>query len=146
MKLLDLVAIILLAGSVMEARPVRLWSYQDLEKESDVVLICRVDAPTSRTKNKVRLPNWDGEYDVVVTGFTVEAPLKGDYELSYFQLHHLAYPEDNSIVVNGCGHVWFSEKERFYLVFLSWKDGKLQPTSGDCDSNFSFIELPQQAS
>jgi hypothetical protein len=143
MKHTAILLLVIFGALTSSARPVRLWSYTDLEKESDVILLCQVDSPTSRTTKKVKKPGWDGLCDEVITGFNIQAKLKGEYPFDYFQLHHLAYPEDVTMVPNGCGFSWFPKKNECFLIFLKSDEQHLNPTSGYCDSYSSFIPIPQ---
>lgn len=143
MKRITILLLLILSSLTLNARPVRLWSYTDLEKESDVILLCRVDSPSSRTGKKIKKSGGYGQYDEVITGFNIQAKLKGEYPFEYFQLHHLAYPEDRQVIVNGCGLSWFPNEGEFFLIFLKQDGEELNPTSGYCDSCSSFIRLPQ---
>jgi len=144
MKQITILLLLLFTSLTLNARLVRLWSYTDLEKESDVILLCRVDSPSQRTDKKIKKSGWGGQYDEVITGFNIEAKLKGEYPFEYFQLHHLAYPKDQQLIPNRCPLSWFPKKGEFFLIFLKRDGEALNPTSGYCDSYSSFIRLPQE--
>ena len=133
-------ALLVLATPALHARLVRTWSYDELAKEADVVLIVSVATASERTGAQ---EDFHGQsFDAVRTKFKVHAELKGKYDATSFDLHHVAYPTDTRVIANGWGFQWFDKPDEFFLVFLkSAASGSLEPVSGQEDLKMSFASL-----
>jgi hypothetical protein len=134
-------ALQLVATSVVEARVVRNWSYQELLDKSDLVVIA---TPTANddTKEKTGLPGFEAQPVVgVETKFAVSAVLKGDKELKDVILHH--YRIDGDWVPNGPLLVSFtpSKNETFILFLVKEPDGHYAPTVGQVDPGMNGIKV-----
>ena len=128
--------------SASHARPVHLWSYDELARKADLVLIVSVAKPTERTGAQETFHS--GQLDKVRTELKVHAVLKGKYDSANIELMHLAEPIDPHILfVDGWGFMWFKERDDMFLVFLiKSDDGKLAPVTGQEDLNISFVKIP----
>ncbi|MBM4044883.1 MAG: hypothetical protein FJ279_07205 [Planctomycetes bacterium] len=144
MRVILLASLVLVAAvHTAQARLSRLWSYGELTEEADYVMIVSVSKPSERTGARKTLCGQ--ECDRVRTQFDVRAVLKGKYGSRAVELHHFAYPKDAGIV-NGCGFVWFGQKNEYYLVFLKkGGDGNAVPVSGHEDLSDSFVRMPGEA-
>jgi hypothetical protein len=141
MRLILLVSTLLLATMpASHARLTRIWSYNDLAKEADVVMIVSVSSVSERTGTK---EDFHGQpFDSVLTKFKVHSVLKGKYDATSFDLHHVAYPTDTCVIANGWVFQWFDKPDEFFLVFLkSATSGALEPVSGQEDLKWSFGSL-----
>ena len=142
--LICIVAVFLLPASA-SARVFRVWSYEELLKEADVVAIVKV---TKIEDTKARLegngdPGW---YQGKLAHATVGLMLKGDARKSlsfqFFALHpKFQYPLDGPLLANlsKAGKV-------HYLVFLKkTADGALAPATGHGNARASIYEVAPQS-
>jgi hypothetical protein len=138
MKKFLLISVLLLMTVSSHARVVKLWSYDEMTKKADVILIISVSEPSNR-EISLNKPVYDYEDKVrtkftlvdtvkaasdsdskekVQTKFKVLAVLKGKYEKTSFELHHLAYRKDNErIIINGCHFLWFDKRDEVFWLF-----------------------------
>jgi hypothetical protein len=135
--------LVLVAGPVLFARPVDLWSDDRLWKEADLVLIGTVkssdDVPADHSNAKP-----DSRIDVDTT-FTVGRVLKG--KLAGKQVvvrHHRYFAKEAEIeVIDGPSFVEFNPgKKHEYLMFLKKAEGDAgvyEPVSGQYDPWQSFV-------
>jgi len=143
--LICIVAVFLLPASV-SARPVRVWSYEELLKEADVVAIVKVtkiEDTTARFEGHGD-PSW---YQGKLAHATVGLMLKGDVRktLSFQFFNYLPKFRDPP---NGA---WFANLSKagqvhlHYLVFLKKTvDGALVPATGHYDAGASLCEVAPQ--
>jgi hypothetical protein len=127
------------------ARPVRVWSYEELFKESDVVAIVKVIDIRDTTANL------HGRVDRSIQGkrarLRVGLILKGEKQdvltLDFFAM---TPPLRGDMVPNGFFFLDFSRADKVhYLVFLKkTAEGSLLPVSGHDDAAFSVRELAPQ--
>ena len=134
-------ALLVMTVPALHARAVRMWSYNDLAKEADTVLIVSVSAPSERTGTQ---EDFHGQlFDAVRTKFWVHAVLKGKYDALSFELHHVAYPKDTGGIANGWCFQWFDKPDEFFLIFLKTTgSGSSAPLTGQEDLKRSFASLP----
>lgn len=135
-------AFLLSFSSIVTARAVRIWPYQELLEKSDLVVIATPTA-TNDTKEHIDLPGFVGEHVIgVETTFTVSAVLKGDKVLREFVLHHYRTTDGSNIphVPNGPGFVSFNPvanmtigPRTFILFLLREADGRYAPIVGQTD-------------
>ena len=145
MRSIMLAAIILATTtSASHARPVHLWSFDELARKADLVLIVSVAKPTERTGAQETFHG--RKLDKVRTELKVHAVLKGNYDSANIELLHLAEPieiDPHILFMDGWGFRWFSERDDMFLVFLiKSDDGKLAPVTGQEDLNISFVQIP----
>jgi len=143
--LICIVAVFLLPASA-SARVFRVWSYEALLKEADVVAIVKV---TKIEDTKARLegngdPGW---YQGRLAHATVGLMLKGDarktLSFQFFALHppKFEYPLDGP---------WFADLSKagrvHYLVFLKKTvGGALAPATGHGNARASIYEVAPQS-
>ena len=141
------IPLLLVSRDIVAARAVRLWSYQELLEQSDLVVIA---APTATTDTKERnLPGFVGQPVIgMETRFAVASVLKGDRSLTNIVLHHYRPAQDHYIVPNGPTFVSFalsnepSAPPRTYILFLSREaDGLYAPVVGQVDPGLGVREL-----
>ena len=148
MKRPSSIASLLLTGFVLAfvplatARPVQLWSIQELKEKADVVLIGIVSA----TGDAKGFTYEDAEADAWVkvdTMFQVETVFKGKLDAETVAVRHERYfgNEAEIEVIDGPSFIAFDAKEKQrYLIFLKRsEDGTLEPLSGQYDPEFSFL-------
>jgi hypothetical protein len=136
--------------SILAARAVRIWPYQELLKKSDLAVIA-APAATNDTKEHIDLPGFPGEHVIgVETRFTVSAVLKGDKAIKDFVLHHYRTADGTNIphVPNGPSFLAFPQVEnptsvqRTYILFLLREaDGRYAPVVGQTDPGLGIKEL-----
>ena len=133
-------ALLVMTAPALYARVVRGWSYDDLAKEADTVLIVSVSAPSERTGKQ---EDFHGQpFDTVQTKFKVHAVLKGKYSTPSYELRHIAYPTTTYCMVNGWEFRWFNQPDEFFLVFLKMTGpGSFVPLTGQEDLKWSFVSL-----
>ena len=138
---------LLLSVSPASARPVKLWSFQELTEQAELVIIARPSAVRD-TGQKTTL----AAYPVisVETTFEVLAVLKGKKDTQRIALHHFRRdrgPEQASGMpraeINPPGLVSFAPKEkRRYLLFLKREeDGRHSALTGQTDPVNAVHEL-----
>jgi hypothetical protein len=147
MRLSKLMALtILLAGaSVLFARPVKVWTEDELWKEADVVVIGSVVA----TKDGGRKPPSDTDprdWVEVETKFKVVRKLKGEVEGDRIGITHFRYHDANSEVTvpDGPSFVRFNaDKKHTYLIFLkrNAETARWEPLTGQYDPSGAFFHL-----
>ena len=145
-------AFLLLSMGTGAARVVRIWTYQELVGNSDLVVIA-TPAVTNDTKEHIELPGFKGEHVIgVETRFTVSTVLKGDKALGDFTLHHYRTADGINVphVPNGPSFVSFAPVEgptamqRAYILFLLREpDGRYAPVVGQVDPVLAIISRPQ---
>jgi hypothetical protein len=145
---------ILCTACLCDARPVRAWSYQDLVKESDLVVIA-TPVTTQDLKGEVEVPNMsqvdnDGKRSPVMavgveTKFQVEVIFKGEkQDLKEFVVYHLRQPDKSVAIPNGPMFAVFNLKIPVpkYLLFLKREaDGRYVSVTGQADSSMGVKEL-----
>jgi TonB family protein len=138
----------------LEGRALRILSYEELVKGSDLVAIATPTGETADTSEElvlteVYLEGADGRGSYmkgigVETGFKVAAVIKGDPALKEFILHHYRNA-DPGPVVNGPMLVTFGKSDLSpYLMFLiRQSDGRYAPTGGQIDPGYNAINRLQ---
>lgn len=140
-------------AAVGEARPVRAWTYQELVKESDLVVIAT--PISSRDLNgEVEVPNVmqrdaAGTLKPVMavgveTKFEVQVVLKGEkQDLKDFVVYYLREPDKQPAAPNGPMFATFNLKQPTrYLLFLKRDaDGRYVSTTGQTDSAIGVKDL-----
>jgi hypothetical protein len=153
---LVLFATIAITATVCEARIHRSWSYQDLMKEADVVVIA--DAVLS--KDTEQTDDLGKDYLLQMeTTLNVHAVLKGKIDKGTLKFVHFRYdPDWNSFIFNGPQLVGFQTEpvvdadtadeegkkqhlrisRHHYLLFLKRRsDGRYEAVSGQMDPVYS---------
>jgi hypothetical protein len=152
-------AILLPIQSISQARITREWTYDDLQKESDLVVIAEVaETKTVALTDDLVQNGLSGfaSFKQVETTFRVHAVLKGKVEQKQITLVHFRIDwEKTTSITDGPLLVAFPTKEQAatkerekslvgpdYLLFLkSRKDGKFDPVSGQVDPIWSARPL-----
>ena len=166
-RITTLIAVLLLA-STASARIVPFWSYEQLLKESELVLIVKVLSNRDATKEDTVLPPSD-PFDrrtqtAVVTKMRVLAVLKGKYENEEFELNHFRM-DDKKLRAEGIetigngpsfvnfetgrkkvqGKGWSANTGIEYMIFLKKnRIGQYVCVTGQTDPEYSVrqIHLP----
>jgi hypothetical protein len=127
------------------ARRVLQWSYQDLTKEADVVVIARaIESENTKDEHK---SDWSIEFEGVNTRFEVLGVLKGETDKTITLLHFEwgnAKPgkEGDDFIRNGPHLIEFKKGIPEYLLFLKRRsDGRYEPVSGQIDPDRSVREM-----
>ncbi len=152
----------LLATSTSHARFIRTWTYDDLVKESDLVVIANVVdvkvVPTTEDLSVNGLGTFGYPVQQIETAIRLRAVIKGKYEQKRLDMVHFRYgPKVNGPIINGPTLFEFPKSDRIartigegnervygkdYLLFLKvGKDGKYRPVTGQVDPVFSVREL-----
>jgi hypothetical protein len=134
-------AICLLVAGTAAARPVRVWTYEDLFKEADVVAIVRV---TEVRDTAARLEGYGDTklYQGKEAEALVGLMLKGDRQPK-LTFQFFSYAPKVSPLPNGAMFADLSGFQKsHYLVFLKkLDDGTLVPISGHFDAGSSVRAL-----
>jgi hypothetical protein len=158
---LVLFAGLLLATGTSYARSMRAWTYDDLLKESDLVVIASVVdtkvVPTTDDLSANGLGRSGYHIQQLETVFLVKVVLKGKHQQKRLDLVHFRYdPKVNEPILNGPTLIEFPNSDQIaksiegnkrgygkdYLLFLKLrKDGKCGPVTGQVDPLFSIREL-----
>ncbi len=144
MKKILVLLLFLATHTVVTARVVRTWSYQEMFDQADLVVIAK-PISTKDAEEKGRFADFSAPYEVVAvsTEFEARVVMKGDKATTKFVLEHyrLANP---GTVVNGPSFVAFDSKaHQSFLLFLKKEaDGRYTPVTGQRDpALFSVIKL-----
>lgn len=131
----------LVSAPASQARFFGLWSYDELSRKAELILIVSVSSVSERTGDQVDI---QGKiFDSVSTTFEVKAVLKGQYEDDSLELNHLDYRQDAEVIFGVYFFQWFHQPETMFLAFLQKDDsGNLQPVTGQFDLHQSFYALP----
>ena len=149
MKKYPLIIVITLISCLVQARLTQMWSYEDLNKSSDLVIICKFISSSDAHDGKT-IPNIPTSWSVVsvTTILQVQTVLKGDLDLKKISFHHYRQKNPDEILDGGPNFVTFDDKRKnCFLLFLKKEpDGRYEPTSGQFDpALFSVIELRSMA-
>ena len=133
-----------LLNRVASARPVKMWSFEELNDSADLVVVGTA-LSSADTKGHV-YPNAKGDTWISVdTKFTVNGTLKGNPKGDTLTVRHLRFFTKKGIVaiVNGPSFVKFNPKlKNRYLIFLKrTEDGVYEPLTGQFDPDGSFFLL-----
>ena len=133
---------VFLLPSVTHARLVRIYSYAELTKLADVVVIVELD----ETKDtKIPSHPFGRKHKFTVEVLTQLKPLvifKGSKDLDEILLIHFRLKNPNLVPPNGPQFVKF-QKKRKYLVFLKkLKNNHYEPVNGQMDPVYSVKLLP----
>ena len=123
----------LAACAAAQAVPIQVWSYEDLWKEADLVVVGTVKSTGDASPNG-QYTRSDDHVEVHTT-FRVVAKLKGDAERATATVSHYRYhrPEVAEVeVVDGPAFIRFDAKSKDeYLLFLKLgAGGHWEPVSG----------------
>lgn len=152
---------LLIASGLAEARPVRLWQYDKLLKESDVVVIANAietkAVPITDNLSKNALLDLPEAFQQMETVFLVRAVVKGNLDLKQVTLVHFRYnPDSKTVIGNGPLLIEFPKEDPIrtigkekrpiygpdYLLFLKVReDGRFVPVTGQVDPVFSVRAL-----
>jgi len=148
MKKITIGLMILTTAFMAHARVTKLWTYQELHDQADLIVIAKHISTTNTTEQAI-LPNIAPDVDVIglSSEFDIEAVMKGDASLKKLTLHHykLAPLYANKTMENGPDLVSFATEgyNTRYLLFLRLEpDGRYSPVSGQTDPRqVSIIRL-----
>jgi len=121
------------------ARAVKVWSFDEMRKAADLVVIAR---PIQSEKTAAKLNGYDMATGTNTT-FEVLAALKGSVD-GTLVVRHFVFPYGGLNLVNAPGPVSFptGDQAATYLLFLSKnKDGTYAPVSGQIDPCISCFIL-----
>lgn len=128
---------IVISLSVGYARPVKIWSYSEITKESTLIVIATFEE-SSDTEDKHEL---GGSPVVGVDStFKVLSVLKGKTD-GEVVVHHYKYDKSVTGVENGCRFAAFPKDDKStYLLFLKEENEpeKIVPATGQYDAIDSF--------
>src|SRR5689334_24192929 len=120
------------------ARPVRVWTHEDLLKEADVVAIVRIDrvVETSATlEGHGDAKQYQGKRAAAVVGLSLKGALSRTFTFDFF-----TYSSPTTTPPNGAMFPDLSRRDKVhYLVFLKkTTDGTLLPVAGHYDGDVSI--------
>jgi hypothetical protein len=141
-------AFLIVLTSIVAARVVGLWPYQELLEKSDLVVIATPTA-INETGEDIEFPGFAGDHVIgVETRFAVSGVLKGDKTLKDFVLHHYRPGPGGMGVPNGPTFVYFAVSEKLsaprktYILFLHREtDGRYAPVVGQEDPGLGVKQL-----
>ena len=158
---LTIFAGLLLATSTSHAHSMRDWTYDDLLKESDLVVIADVVdtkvVPTTDDLSANGLASFGHSFQQIETVFLVRTAIKGKHEQKRLAFVQFDIGPSGDTIPNGPTLFRFPKSDRIartigkgnervygedYLLFLKVrKDGKYDPVTGQVDPVFSVREL-----
>lgn len=145
-KTLVLLVLIFIIPSMLGARIVEGWTYQEMFDKADLVVIARRVASKPIEAHTVVLD--DIKVRGVITDFRCLLVLKGPTHVSTFQLQHyqLESPQDENIT-NGPDLIRFRFEHPAFLLFLVKKGANTYvPVGGQTDpAGLSVLELAGMA-
>ncbi|MGA2544518.1 MAG: hypothetical protein ABSG78_23455 [Verrucomicrobiota bacterium] len=140
--LMHATVLLLVSAGIVGARPVRLFSYQELLDKSDLIVIAKPVSTQEKADQAVSPPMWPESFVGLSTEFDVSLVVKGDNSLKKIVLHHyrFAKPEDDD-PVDGLHLVSFDPaKKKSYLLFLKKEaDGRFAPINGQQDPGLCAV-------
>lgn len=141
MKTLICLTCLLFTVTLLEARPLRPWTYQELFDESDTVIIATA-TKSHPLADFISPTGYTGPVEAYQSDFTVLGVFKGDKKkevrMTFYRL-----PKHNIPIPNGPGFIDIDTKENNrYILFL--KDG--HPVSGDIDPILSVRKIESWSS
>jgi hypothetical protein len=144
--------LLLVGSSTLYGRPTQIWTYEQLKREADVVVIA--DAlTTEELQEEIDLPNIFVRDDAgqqhplraigLNTTLTVQTVFKGEIEEPTIVVHHFRRKIQPTAEVNGPMLIHFDTKSPGqYLLFLKRAmDGRYEPVSGRIDPFWSVKKL-----
>jgi hypothetical protein len=138
------VTALLIFTSFLSARPVRMWSVQELTKEADLVVVGTVSSSADAANHASPDAKAD-TWIAVNTTFTVDSALKGEFKDKTVAVRHHRYndPKAEITIVDGPSFVRFDSKlKNRYLIFLRRNaEGVYEPLTGQFDPDGSFFLL-----
>jgi hypothetical protein len=136
MRNLLIACFVLMVVTSAEARKIRLWTYPDLEKESDYAGIVEVTnvSLTSDKLSDVQSPEWYQGYLATLKPLWTK---KGEIKNEDIKLRFFRYNEKTNFILNGASFVNLKEGGH-YLVFLKAGSLYYSPVSGDYDAGFAI--------
>lgn len=142
-----LMCLLLLIPSLLGARLMEAWTYQEMFNKADLVVIGR-NVSTSDLDEHILLPGYKPPLPVVgvITKFKIGLVLKGPKETAEIELHHYRYANRNDEDAVSNAPNLIDIKSNFHASFLLFlikdKDGKYVPLSGQTDpAAFSVLVL-----
>jgi hypothetical protein len=144
MKKVIAAVLMLAVATAVQARIVRMWSYQQLYDQSDLVVIAKPSA-TRDTSEKSILKDIFPNVPVigVSTEFSVSLVIKGSKTTKFLTMHHYRLVNPRLILLNGPALASFDlSKDRPFLLFLHREaDGRYSPASGQTDPMFFSVQM-----
>jgi hypothetical protein len=144
MKKVIAAVLMLAVATAAQARIVRMWSYQELYDQSDLVVIAKPTA-THDTNEKSILKDISPNVPVigVSTEFSVSLVIKGSKATKFLTMHHYRLANPRPILLNGPALTSFDlTKHRPFLLFLHREaDGRYSPASGQTDPMFFSVQM-----
>jgi len=129
--------------SIGQARPVRQWTYSDLEKEADFVAIVEVSdiQPTDVRLPKVPNPEW---FQGLIATLKPLWVIKGDKNAKDIKFLFYRYSDNANAIPNGAIFATLEKGNRKqYLIFLKKGSSGYSPVSGDYDAGQSVHPVTQ---
>ena len=138
-------AVILLLPVIAHGRPVKGWSFKELEETADLIVIGTVES-SDDAKNWVYEKPEITTWVAVDSVFRVSAVLKGELKKEKLVLrHHRFYHPRGELILDGPAFVEFDPKLKHrYLMFLKKSKAEegivdhLEPLTGQYDPYQSF--------
>ena len=131
------------------ARPVKMWSYDELFAEADLVVIAE---PRTVQRTAESLPRHAGLLVGLTTSFAPKYVVKGTPRERQIRLIHYELKDTDAIIINAPMLVSFEIDERViaveYLLFLKVRpDDRYEPVSGQIDPIMSVrkLSIPEAA-
>jgi hypothetical protein len=150
MKKFTIGLMILTTALLAHARLTKLWTYQELHDQADLVVIAKHISTTNTTEQAI-LPNIAPDVHVIglSSEFDIEAVMKGDASLKMLVLHHYRLADTKELMLNGPDLASFDADHDTtrYLLFLHREpDGRYAPVSGQTDpAQVSILRLEGNA-
>jgi len=164
MKIIVAISLLLMTAAGLQSRMIRFWSYAEMLKASDLVVIA---TPLSNTMTKDVFDGKTGGYVGIDTGFEIKQAIKGDIAGGKFTvLHfkhdpHSGWADGMEVVLfrlkgitmdvisvqkegaprdNDKAHISLPAPD--YLLFLKKRDdGRYEPVTGQMDAMESVREV-----
>jgi hypothetical protein len=139
-------ALVIPASSV-SARPVKIWSFEELNEKADLVIVGT--AISSADAKGLAYPEAKADTWVSVdTVFQIDSTLKGDLKTDKVTVRHNRYygnTPEITIIDGPSSFIEFNTKlKNQYLIFLKrTDDGSYVPLTGQYDPGNSFFLLQQ---
>lgn len=138
-KRISAILLLLLLARVVFAHLMYDWSYQEMFKKADLVVVAK-PASTTNTSERTTL---SGDLHVVGLSTTFETLLilKGDKNLKIIVLHHYRLSDPGEVILNGPAFVDFraSNPLPFLLFLVKEPDGRYAPATDQIDPGASSV-------
>ena len=143
-KLIPFLTILALA-QLCGARPIKMWTYQELFDQADLVIAARPSRSRDAHADERHWAAPASNLVAVITDFEIDGIMKGDRSLKRCSLYHFRFDKlhEEDVLFNPPGLVGFEPKSHdAYLMFLQKQsDGTYRAMSGQMDPFLSVIKL-----